>query len=256
MQVPGHPRHPPEHLAGRPAADPSRHGADRVGADGQLDQGGRRGVPGTGRGPHRRASRSSPTTGPTCTAGSRSSRTSSRDDRDLRPHAEAACLVRARLERDPRWREYTGRLDRFAIQQTELARLTPPSPRTKARFMNLEGAVSWGSRTLALVDEPSSVARLGISAERFETKLGWLVEFREALEEWSSYHEMIGGTSELVRPRGRGGGGGAGGSLPVGVGRACQRADLIEFVRSESSKAGPARSYRGRRRCWSRASGS
>jgi hypothetical protein len=157
---------------------------------------------------------------------------------------KAACLLKARLERDPRWKGYTGRLGttKFAIQQTELACLTPPSPRTKARFMNLEGVVGWGRKTLALLDDPSGLERLGIATERLEAKLGWLAEFREALAEWSSYHEVIGGTLDLVRHRGlwRGVGEELARSLPVAREAAeGLRAELIEFARAESSKAEP-----------------
>ena len=90
----------------------------------------------------------------------------------------------------------------MAIQQTELAGLTPPSPRTKARFMNLESAVRWGRQTLELVDDPSGLERLGMSADRVRAKLGWLVEFREALTDWAGYHQVIGGALEFVRDRG------------------------------------------------------
>jgi hypothetical protein len=129
---------------------------------------------------------------------------------------------------------------KFAIQQTELACLTPPSPRTKARFMNLEEVVGWGRKTLALVDDPSKLERLGMSAERVVAKLGWLTEFRESLEEWSSYHEVIGGALNLVRDRGlsQGLGEELAGSLPVFKGAAGEfREDLIGFVTAESSKA-------------------
>lgn len=156
---------------------------------------------------------------------------------------KAACLLKARPERDPRWKSYTGQLGatRFAIQQTELAGLTPPCPRTKARFMNLDAVVGWGRKTLALVDDPSGLSRLGISAERVAAKLGWLAESRQALEEWSSYHEVIEGTLDLVRRRGRGRGAGEelAGSLPPMSGPAGElRAELIDFVRAESSKTG------------------
>jgi hypothetical protein len=155
---------------------------------------------------------------------------------------KAACLLKARLERDPRWKQYTGQLGttKFAIAQTELACLTPPSPRNKARFMNLEGVVDWGRKTLALVDDPSELERLGISAERVQAKLGWLLEFREALPEWSSYQELIDGALGLVRRRGlsRDAGEELARSLPVVTGPADGlRSDLIEFVTAESSKA-------------------
>ena len=56
-QVPGHPRHPPRRAARLPAAGPSRHGADRPGADGRGDQALRGRVPGGGRGQGRRPPR-------------------------------------------------------------------------------------------------------------------------------------------------------------------------------------------------------
>jgi hypothetical protein len=157
---------------------------------------------------------------------------------------KAACLLRSRLEHDPRWKQFTADLGttRMAIQQTELAGLTPPSPRTKARFMNLESAVRWGRQTLELVDDPSGLGRLGMSADRVRAKLGWLVEFREALADWAGYHEVIGRALEFVRDRGlsRGGDEELADSLPVMKGLAGElRAELIEFVSSESSKTGP-----------------
>ena len=81
---------------------------------------------------------------------------------------KAACLLKARLERDERWKSYTRQLGqtKFAVQQTELACLSPPSQRSKARFMNVAGLVAWGIKTLALVDDPSGLEPLGITAER------------------------------------------------------------------------------------------
>ena len=81
---------------------------------------------------------------------------------------KAACLLKARLERDPRWKAYASQLGqtKFAVQQTALACLTPPSQRSKARFMNVGGLVDWGIETLALVDDPSRLTKLGISADR------------------------------------------------------------------------------------------
>ena len=117
---------------------------------------------------------------------------------------KAACLLKARLEKDPRWKAYASQLGqtKFAVQQTELACLTPPSQRSKARFMNVDGLVDWGTKTLALVDDPSGLTKLGISAEQMKAKLGWLVEFREALAEWSACMAVIEETLDFVRCRG------------------------------------------------------
>src|SRR3954454_7424163 len=66
---------------------------------------------------------------------------------------KAACLLKARLEKDPRWvafAAWVGRT-RSAIQQTELAALVPPGARPKARFMNLGPQLDWAEKVLAVV---------------------------------------------------------------------------------------------------------
>jgi hypothetical protein len=155
---------------------------------------------------------------------------------------KAACLLKARLERDERWGRYASQVGqaKSALLQTELAFLAPPSPRPKARFMNLSGLVEWGRRTLALVGEPSGLRTLGVSGDRVREKLGWLEGHREALEEWSTWHEMIERTLDFVRTRGYFVGAGLklGAALPEASGTAAElREQLIGFVRSESAKA-------------------
>ena len=155
---------------------------------------------------------------------------------------KAACLLKARLEGDARWKAYTSQLGqtKFAVQQTELACLAPPSQRSKARFMNVAGLVDWGRQTLALLDDPSRLAPLGISAERLQAKLGWLEEFRAELAEWSAYHEVIDEALDFVRSRGLylGAGFDLAAALPTRSGDAGElREELIAFVRGESLKA-------------------
>jgi hypothetical protein len=155
---------------------------------------------------------------------------------------KAACLLKARLEGDERWKAYASQLGqtKFAVQQTELAALAPPSQRSKARFMNVGGLVEWGRKTLALVDDPSGLEPLGIRAERVQAKLGWLVAYREALEEWSAYQAMIDGALDFVRCRGLylGAGFDVAAVLPAASGGAAElREELIRFIRGESLKA-------------------
>ena len=77
---------------------------------------------------------------------------------------KAACLLKARLEGDERWKQDASQSGqtKFAVQQTELAFLTPPSQRSKARFMNVDKLVAWGVETLALVEDPSRLGSLGM----------------------------------------------------------------------------------------------
>jgi hypothetical protein len=156
---------------------------------------------------------------------------------------KAACLLKARLERDQRWKQFASLSGqaKFTTQQTQLACLVPPSQRSKARFMNLGDLVKWGRQTLALLDDPSPLQRLGLSLEQVHAKLGWLAEFREDLTTWSAYHGVIEGVLDFVRCRGyyRGAGEDVAAAVPIPSGDAANELwrQLIAFVTAESSKA-------------------
>ncbi len=68
---------------------------------------------------------------------------------------KAACLLKARLEKDPTWKAFSSEASqtKFETQQTELASLVPPSQRVKARFMNLADLIRWGRETLTVIEE-------------------------------------------------------------------------------------------------------
>ena len=80
-----------------------------------------------------------------------------------------------------------------------------------------------------------------MSMERVRAKLGWLVEFREALAEWSQWHEVIEAALNFVRCRCLyvGAGVDMAAALPaVSASTVIElREELIRFVTVESSKA-------------------
>jgi len=98
---------------------------------------------------------------------------------------KAACLLKARLEQAPRWREFQSLIGRtrVAIQQTELAHLTQPGQKPKARFMNLASTLDWAAVVLWLLDHPEAKARELVAPQRLEEKLGWLRSFAAELAE-------------------------------------------------------------------------
>ena len=152
---------------------------------------------------------------------------------------KAACLLKAQLMRDPRWKPYASQLGqtKFAVQQTALAHLAPSSQRSKARFMNLGVLVKWGVETLSLVDNPSGVKQPETSAEQIRAKLGWLTEYRTALAEWSACMAVIEETLDYVRRRGYTADAGPelDVRLPAALGRAGElREQLLAFVTDQS----------------------
>lgn len=117
---------------------------------------------------------------------------------------KAACLLKGRLEKDPRWKSYAARVGqtKFQTQQTELAFLVPPSQRSKARYMNLAPLLRWGQQTLAVLDQPPASVLSFCCRARLEEKLGWLREYRAALAQWSEYQALLEAAVDVVRRHG------------------------------------------------------
>lgn len=157
---------------------------------------------------------------------------------------KAACLLKAQLEHDDRWRSFASSAGsaKCAMQQTELACLVPPSQRSKARFMNLHPLVRWGHKTLHLLDDPAALQQQGISPERAENKLGWLREYGPALDEWMQCHLVISKTLDLVRTKGihPQAGSELEKALPAQMGPAAQlRERLVAFITDQASPLRP-----------------
>jgi hypothetical protein len=116
---------------------------------------------------------------------------------------KGANLLRRMLEADARWAGFVTQLGqtRAKLQQTPLACCLAPRLRPKARFMNLAAPLRWARWCLRVLDRPwptdqglsarQGKALAGIDRERLEERLGWLREYRQAIEQWSQWHEAI-----------------------------------------------------------------
>ena len=117
---------------------------------------------------------------------------------------KAACLLKARLERDEQWKAFAAKAGqtKCTAQQTEWAFLIPPIQRIKARYMNLELLIAWAVNTLAILDNPGPEVLKHGTRERLEEKLGWLRQFREPLKDWSEMEQTIDLVLHFVRTQG------------------------------------------------------
>jgi hypothetical protein len=159
---------------------------------------------------------------------------------------KAACLLKARLEKAPRWVAFAAQVGqtRCAVQQTELGPLVPPGPKPKARFMNLAGQLDWAGKVLAILDGLPGTAPSWATPLRLEAKLGWLREFREDLAEWRQWQTIVDVTVGLV---GREGLHAKAAVLLDGELRPLARtasgrrlaAELLRFVREQASRVKP-----------------
>ena len=115
-----------------------------------------------------------------------------------------ALVLKRELAGDERWFGYLQALGQTKLRllQTPLAYLVPPSPKSKARYMNLEQLVAWGQKALTFLEEPPAVGGVPVPAQDLQEKLGWLREYRTALGEWQEVMGVVAKTLTYVRHAG------------------------------------------------------
>jgi hypothetical protein len=165
---------------------------------------------------------------------------------------KAACLLKHRLEKDPRWQEFQTRVGqtRCAVQQTELAFLVPPGPKPKARFMNLSPQLKWATGVLAILHQPTAI-RPFATAERLKEKLGWIEAFQADVVRWSQWQQVVDVGVTLINRQG----------ICAGVAELMAKQlsplegpepsvralaqELAQFVRHQEAQAGPGERFPG-----------
>jgi len=117
---------------------------------------------------------------------------------------KAAAYLKKELHETDRWSEFVKRLSntKVAVVLTDLAFLNPPRLRNKARFMNLECVVKWGSRVLQFLKQPTHFPGNPIDLDQLERKLGWLRGFEKELRAWAELLEVIDAAEKYVRRHG------------------------------------------------------
>lgn len=100
-------------------------------------------------------------------------------------------LIKSIFEADPRWEAYRKACCSCAnyLRQSVLAHLKPPTPKTKARYMNYDREVRWAVRALWLMDcticgHLSDRQKARLPRALMLERLGWLREYREAVSVW------------------------------------------------------------------------
>ena len=135
---------------------------------------------------------------------------------------------------------------RSAVQQTELSHFTPPSPRSKARFMNLAPLLTWAAMMLWQLDHPQSQARRDITHERLREKLGWLKSMEQPIASWNACQAVVSTACTFVNEQGLAPGAADQlattlQSLVIGEESQAVATQLIDFVRCSEQKLAAAK---------------
>ena len=117
---------------------------------------------------------------------------------------KGAILLKKELHGEPTWQSFVTQTNRTKLRLTltPLAFLVPPGLKNKARYMNLDTLVQWGTRALAYVDNPCDFPGQKVDQKKLQQKLGWLHEYRRPLAEWAELLEVIERAVGYVRREG------------------------------------------------------
>jgi hypothetical protein len=112
---------------------------------------------------------------------------------------QAANVLKHRWQKDDRWTSLLQQLAQTAakVRQTRVAHLLPPTPRPKARFMNVGPVLRFARRVLRLLDNPALDVAV---TERY----GWLRDYRESVSGWTCEYEVVQSALQQVRQHGVG----------------------------------------------------
>lgn len=94
-------------------------------------------------------------------------------------------LLEANLEKDPRWKKFREQVTqaRRKMQNSSIPGALPPSPREKARYMNVDSLIRWAAGMLVLLDNGAS--HPGLDIDELRKYLGWLLSYRDEIDHWN-----------------------------------------------------------------------
>jgi len=107
------------------------------------------------------------------------------------------------LEKNIRWNLFINKIaetKRKAIH-SELAHFSPPKPREKSRWLNLDFNLKWAEMILENKHKPH-FGRLTKQEKKFRELFGWLDEFTEELKEWRTLMCIVTEAQTEVKKRG------------------------------------------------------
>jgi len=115
-----------------------------------------------------------------------------------------AILLKKELENNEDWKKYISlcRETKQRVQQTELAPLSPPNQKSKARYMNIDTLVDWGNGILTLLNKSDEEISEQFDVKKVKEKLDWVNDYRSKIEEWINIINIVTYTENFVRNNG------------------------------------------------------
>jgi hypothetical protein len=117
---------------------------------------------------------------------------------------KAAVVLKKQLNNNDNWNEFKewATASKRHLQQTDLAHLSAPNQRSKARYMNVDTLIRWGHRVLQIVEPLQKKKVLNAEEEKIMEKLGTIVQFKKMLSVWKEMIDVVGITESFIRKEG------------------------------------------------------
>ena len=102
---------------------------------------------------------------------------------------KTALILKHQLEDDQIWLAFCRKIveSKRSLVHTQLGFLSPPKPRDKSRWQNLDVYVSWAE--MILKQKTKSMSRT--EAEKFIDKLSWVKEYKSHISEWRTMLDIL-----------------------------------------------------------------
>jgi hypothetical protein len=159
---------------------------------------------------------------------------------------KTALVLKHELAEDAQWKAFLQQVaqTKQRVQQTPLAFLAPPTQRRKARYMNVDILIRWGTQVLAYLAPPRQAGKGPVTPAQLTAAYGWVQVFQGPLQSWSELLQIVEVTEQWVRSQGLSPG--CVSALTPHVTPLVRTArgqrvaqDLLAFVATEAAKAAP-----------------
>lgn len=117
---------------------------------------------------------------------------------------KTAAILKRELGKDELWKEFTqlAAKTKHQLHQTPLAFLEPPNQKSKARYMNVDCLIRWGSNLLSFIEGGNWDKDERYDPEMLQMRLWWIFWFKGPLERWGEILGIITTTENFVRNNG------------------------------------------------------
>ncbi len=117
---------------------------------------------------------------------------------------KGASILKRHLCDDDHWKKFIKCASRTGkqLQQTDLASLTPPAQRSKARYMNVDRLIKWAYDTIVFMEHQNESDHPEFDVDILNEKLNWIYDFHTQIIQWQEIIDVVETAVDFIRVNG------------------------------------------------------